>query len=139
MFKSALHQIIRVTALLGLLLQLGPLLAAAPTASAPPIVDSGTWLQAQCAGFASAPSLTVENAFCTGYVRGVIQAWFTAESQVNQSGSRFWIQEYGGIPSYEFAQTVFTYLQHHPGDLSTSAVSLIIKAINQVYPIPSGS
>lgn len=134
MFKSALHQII----LAGCLTCLSPLFAddAAPS---PPVIDNGAWLQGQCSGFATAPSLTIGNAFCVGYIRGVIQAWYTAESQVNPQGALFWIKEYGSIPSFQSAEMVFNYLHHDPHDLNNSAVSLIIAAVSQAYPIPSGT
>ncbi len=135
MFKSSLPQKITGMAVVLFLLQGAPLFAD----NTPPVIDNGSWLEAQCSGFASSPTLSVGNALCVGYIRGVIQSWYTAESQVNPQGAVFWIQEYGSIPSFKSAEMVYNYLHNDPHDLNNSAVSLIIAAVSQAYPIPGGA
>jgi hypothetical protein len=97
---------------------------------------NGTWLLGICSGLITNETPTPNNNYCAGFVQGVMLSWYTAESQVNPKGAAFWINQFGTVSAVSSAKMVVTYLGQHPESMSHSAISLIIAAINQSYPIP---
>ena len=100
---------------------------------------NGTWLLSICSGLITTTAPTPNNDYCVGLIQGVMLSWYTAEEQVNPQGATFWMNMFGSIPALESAHIVVKYLGQNPQSMSQSAVSLIIAAINQNYPIPPTS
>ena len=117
------------------LLLLGLNCSAYADSSAP----NGTWLLGTCSGFISNSAPTPNNNYCAGFIQGVMLSWYTAEQQINPQGAAFWMNVFGSIPAFDSAKTIITYMGKNPGILHESAVSVIIAAINQNYPIPPAS
>ncbi len=134
MFKTLLQ---RLFCFFGLsLFSLSPLFAASTTNTPNP---NGTWLLAVCSGLLTNAEPTPNNNYCAGFIQGVMLSWYTAEQQVNPQGARFWMSQFGSIPAVDSSQMVVKFLGQNPQLLSQGAVSLVIAAINQNYPIPSNN
>lgn len=105
----------------------------------PPVIDTGSWLLSLCTPLLESPNPAADpnTPMCVGYVRGVIQSWYTGMAAINPKGATFWISEYNGVSSLQSATVVASYIKNNPHDASNSAVSLIIRAINATYPMPS--